>query len=934
MSNKQSLRQMIEASRQGKPVPVLDVVRTHTSTAAMVSKLIEPRVKNHTSKDEDGNNRFDVSSIPALFEYSRIIAERSDNSEQMMGLFPETELAAQILVSSVISPKDMTKGDVVITAPDNLKSASITARMLTKIREYFEKDYKIKSEVPEILRNILIINGSDPRMVIPENSIDDIINGSSKITLESMSDFIDVRTKEFKSLGFLGNEPTGENKVNSGFAQESLSYENYKAYDPNVRIATKPNGPKVDLNIKIIDNFAVLRMPEIREKNKKSYVEEAIERGQYGVRGQKARASARQTQEYGLKGQSSKLTDSDIHSLFYKRKYSSTVPVQKVRTDAEMTRKTVGVPLVMKLPAESVIPVYTPGDVKKHIAYLVLLDANGYPLSKETNTSYLNNLNTTLGKPSSNMSSYWIGKAGASLNGRDCSPHEAEKATRAFQEVIENEITSRLRNGIDGISATIASNDEVYRLMFARHMANQMTQVLYVPSELMTYFCYRYDKNGIGIPLLENNRLLNSLRAMLLFSKVMAETRNAVGLTKVEVTLDPEDPDPYKTSMTVKHAYAKARAENFPIGATSPIEITDKLQRAGTMFNFKGHPGMPEMNVDAVESNRSFGVPDSNLEDELRKRTLMSMGLTPETVDSAFSPEFARAVTTNNILLSKRVIQIQEIFLPQLSDHLKKVASNDGTLMDDLRSIITENYQELIDSFDDQEDIKKLSDNKELVIKMILSEFVSNIEATLPQPDSTTLDSQLENLNKYIEAVDLAVKSYVDSSFITTEIAGDSANSVDTISSLMKSYFVRKYMAENNIMPEITESLSQMFDTEADDKFVVDQGMHINYINKAIISILATTKNVSDAAGEDLPKVISGNAGGGGDFGAGSSDFGSDSSDSSGDDDLGMGLDDSLTGDLAPETPSGSEDEKPAEDNASAEEKPTPEENNQKEAGL
>ena len=64
----------------------------------------------------------------------------------------------------------------------------------------------------------------------------------------------------------------------------------------------------------------------------------------------------------------------------------------------------------------------------------------------------------------------------------------------------------------------------------------------------------------------------------------------------------------------------------------------------------------------------------------------------------------------------------------------------------------------------------------------------------------------------------------------------DSSNSVETIAALIKSYFVRKYMAENNIMPEISESLKDIFDIEGQDQFVIDQGMHINYINKAIVS--------------------------------------------------------------------------------------------------
>jgi hypothetical protein len=912
--NKPTIRQAINASMAGKPVPIMDIVRTHTSTAAMVSKLVESKIRQATPKDNDGNTRLDTSNIPALYEYSRIIAERSDNSEQVMTLFPETELAAQILISSVISPKDMTKGDVIITAPDNLKSVNITAMLLAKIRDYFEKVYKIKSELPEILRNVLIEAGSDPRMVIPENSIDDIINGSSKITLEALSDFIDTRTKEFKPLGLLGNPTTAKTH---DYVQESIAYSSGFSYNPVVNL---PGEKAPASGIKIIDNFAVLRLPEINEKNRKAYVQEAIGRGSLGINAHSQKAKAEATADYNLKANiATKLSDTDVRSLFYKRKFNGSVPVRKVRPDSEMTRRTVGAALKMKLPAESVIPVYTPGDVKKHVAYLVLLDAAGYPLSKESNAGYVGGLPTNLGKKTNNMSSYWLNKANVQLNGRDCSIHEADQAMRAFKEVIESEISARIRNGIDGVSATIADNDDVYRLMLARQLANEMTQVLYVPAELMTYFSYKYDKNGIGISLLENNRLLNSLRAMLLFSKVMAQTRNAIGLTKVEVKLDPEDPDPYKTATTIKHAYAKSRSENFPIGATSPTEISDWLQRAGLMFSYSGHPGMPDMEVNAVESNRSFGMPDNDLEDELRKRTVMSMGLTPETVDAAFSPEFARAVTTNNVLLAKRIIQIQEAILPQLTDHIRKVAMNDGNLVDEIKQIIIENYDELLSGLESEDDINKIRDNKDLVVKMVMSEFLSNIEATLPEPDSTTLDNQLENLNKYIEAVDIAIKAYIDSSFFTTELAGDTAESADSIGALLKAYFIRKYMAENNIMPEIAEVIKDVFDPDADNKFVQEQSMHINYLSKAIISIMAGTKDISAAADKDLPAVKSGEQGAGGDFGSsfGGGDTSSDTGGSDNLDDMGLGGPGDGSDDLIPEEPeAGSEETKPDDSQA------------------
>ena len=55
--------------------------------------------------------------------------------------------------------------------------------------------------------------------------------------------------------------------------------------------------------------------------------------------------------------------------------------------------------------------------------------------------------------------------------------------------------------------------------------------------------------------------------------------------------------------------------------------------------------------------------PDTELEEELDKRAIMALGLTPEIVDTGFSPEFATTVVANNVLLAKRVIRIQEIIL-------------------------------------------------------------------------------------------------------------------------------------------------------------------------------------------------------------------------------------------------------------------------------
>jgi len=65
-----------------------------------------------------------------------------------------------------------------------------------------------------------------------------------------------------------------------------------------------------------------------------------------------------------------------------------------LRQKKKLLRKSIGKPMLMKLPTESTIPVFIPGDPSNHIGYFVMLDGNGKPLEldlTETDEQYLYN---------------------------------------------------------------------------------------------------------------------------------------------------------------------------------------------------------------------------------------------------------------------------------------------------------------------------------------------------------------------------------------------------------------------------------------------------------------------------------------------------------------------------------------------------------------
>ena len=674
---KTSLATAVSLYNSGKKIPVVNLARDNPGTAAVLSKLITPKVNNATH-DNQGNRTINTHQLNGFGQMSREISNRTKEFRSMIELFPETELAAQILVSCVISPKDMTKGDINIVSSDDLKSSKISAEMLEILKDYFRKDYKIKPLVPKMLRSVLIEQGSDPYVIIPENSIDDLINGSARVSFEDIKESLDSDTGVFKGIGILGNTDAqldeNRKKTPTTYTQERFrEKEIIGNYNP--KVVFPGTGKSIASNLFVTDNIQALKMPDLLEKNKSLTVHDRINKQG------KNRAGYTISQESFSK---TKLTDSQLTGLLYKNKHNTTTPFQKIRPDSEMSRLTIGAPLVMRWPASAVIPVYTPGNEENHIGYFLLLDGDGNPLTEASNSRYLNDLGYNL-ESQSDMSTYMMDSARKNLLGKDCKYLNPQQATQIYTDIIEADLMARVRNGVIGKQVTVARNEDIYRLMLARHFANQMTQLLYVPAELMSYFAYRYDERGIGISLLNSTRYLNSLRAMLLFSGVQARVKNSLGATRVTVKLDEIDGDPESTVEMIIHEFMKLRQLNFPVGITAPGDIADWVVRSGYEFNFTGHPGLPEMDVEATEVARNYTTPDNSLEEELRKRTIMSMGLSPETVDNGFAGDFATSVVANNVLLAKRVMDIQEIMVPQITDHMRKVAMNDGNLITELK---------------------------------------------------------------------------------------------------------------------------------------------------------------------------------------------------------------------------------------------------------
>jgi hypothetical protein len=816
------LKAAIGTAAMGKNFPINRQTRSDPEFAAMISKL-HVATKTNTGFDNRGMKHIEAPAYNELRGISDGISRNLADNQTVLQTLPDNEAAIQILVSSVISPKDLMSGKLTIAAPEGSLPPDIASALVARTSLHFERDYKIAPLLPRMLRDILADTGSYAVAVIPENSIDDAINNRTQITMESLTHAFN-RDGTLRSMKILG--PAVRRKPQATRDFPGLSMESFNKVDElskeemMVSLEADFKNP-VETFISVTDNPDILKIPAINQKMRESNILDRV-----GPRAMEAVSlEAVGDKQY-------KLNDREMTSAVFKDNKFAYTPVSIMKTNEQLARRTIGNPLIMHLPSESVIPVYIPGRVEVQIGFFVILDGDGHPLTSKSDADHYQQLQSRM-TSGGNFASAMLQKVSSNMNGFSCNSRASlDYSTRVFGQMIEQDILARLRNGQFPNGVAIAKAEEVYRTMFARALAKQHTQLLFLPIELATYFAFQYNADGIGRSRLDNMKILNSLRSMLLFSNVMAAVKNSIGRTEVKIKLDESDPDPQKAIERIRHDLTRARMLQFPVGTNSPMDIVDFIQTANMEFTYEGHPGLPDVSIDISEKSSQNAKPDTDLEDSLRKQSIMGWGISPSTVDATFEADFATSVVTNNLLLAKQVMQIQDQFHPLLEDHMHKVALSSAKLITDLRKVVEDNFDKISRRLNRSKELEaavplteptlvkalgapeKENDAinpvvKEMMIRTILEEFLKNFTVSLPRPNSATLENQMIALDTYTKALDIGLDAYINSEFLTADTVGDIEAQVGAIKAILKSHFVRKWMAENGCMPELADLTTQ-----------------------------------------------------------------------------------------------------------------------------
>ena len=820
----------------GTKYPAVQLVKGNTDTAALLSKMVKSRLPADVDIAKPASHyQLNQGQLQAI---SDKIKSRIRDNENITQLFPDIELAIQILVSSILSPKDMIKTEIIYRAEVPILPPELLSKLNSEVKKHLEGHYHIKDDLPEILRDTLFEKGSYVKAVIPESVVDEIINGNTGVSTEAISEILSNDGKPVP-LGILGS-PGPSRRMGTAmerfrsdvkYTPDHTSHLTYREGDNLKEICTE--------SLDITDNFRLLKLPLVNEAMRKERIRDIISPRSMSMESAKVK----------------KITDLELSEKLYKSKDATQQTMLVVPKMGNAKRKSVGRPLVMRLPSESVIPVYMPGNATNHIGYFVLTDIDGNPVTVDSNQDHIDGLGSAImnQNQSQSLSSMLISKAKRNLTDSVAEP-TIDQITRIYGSIVEKDLMDRLKNGIYGQDITVGDNNEIYQIMLARALANMYTRLIYVPGELVGYFAFKYFNNGVGKSYLDDIKILSSLRAIMMFAKVMAMTKNSIALTHVNITLDPNDPDPQKTLEMSTHEIVRLRQQYFPLGINSPVDLVDWIQRAGFEFSFEGHPGLPQTKFDFETKNLQHTVPDSDLDELLRKQTYMAFGLSPETIDNGFNSEFATTVVSNNILLSKRVIQLQSVITKQLSTFVRKVILNDSFIKQDLMDVLVANKGLVEKSLTEEEQTAYASNGDAFMID-VMERYVEQLYLDLPKPDVTSIETQIAAFDQYKESLEKTIDSWINSEFITSDLVGDISGNVDSVKAVVKNYFLRKWMSENGFMAELSDIVSADEDGQPTMDIYALNKNHSEGLIRSCLKYIKSLAPIKAAADQDLANM-------------------------------------------------------------------------------
>lgn len=746
---------------------------------------LQALIRKATGPDEASTrgSRGEGGVTPTRTEMSPIIRSRFDAIRQARKTFkalPELETIATIATASILSTKDLVTTSLIYGTSTPELTLEVKSAIDSALKDYFDTEDKLPKKLYRWIYDALATKGASPVIVVPEAAMD-VMFGLAQESARTSSTAAQNASRNklekmlFSQRGSLNViKPDGEKTIGieSLFGSKCVSNTPQKIkFDlPEDQFLSKGFSFEFDLT----DNPNVLVLSDLQERVARESAAKGIYSSGEGSPYKNSKLKGETTANDGVL---SKSGQKDTHDI---RRY---IEVPKVGT----VGRSEGIPMVRLLPPESVYPLTLGGDELNPIGYLVPLDERGHGVSERVSSLsdalLINNFSQE------HVRNDLIDRSEVGMGGDRIPPDIAQRMVSRHGEIAVEQLVNNLSQAMGGGDIAISSAQDFYHVMFSRHLAKRRTQVLYVPAENLSYFGVDFNEDGIGESLVERSKVLSTIRMAMMFATMNASILNASRNFQVNIELDPDDSNAQATIDKVKaDSINQFNSQDIRFG-----DVDDAYRaatNAGLSFKVTGNAHYPSMGADIQDVTPDYKAPDLDYDESLLRRTCNMARVDPDLVLTPDQIEFAAQIYSKSLLVTQQVLQQQEELSPRITNYVRAYTLSSGVVLDRLAAKLTEVVT--------RNDNETEENYRERIAKLI-SDYIRGMTVTLPPPDTSIGESQMDQFDKRFEffekLAEIAVSPDVIDSLQDAGIEVDP----DRLKVSVTNYYARKWLRSNDI---------------------------------------------------------------------------------------------------------------------------------------
>lgn len=684
-----------------------------------------------------------TSALEYFQKLSKQLASERIENDRIIQMAPEISLAASIMIPSIMAPNDFREDKIPITCNVDTLTADTKAKITELVTDYFEDKFHFSTSVPKWIYEAMYRSGAKPLLVVPLTELykkmtdpGSVVGAATLGSTESFKSAMESLDK--KSLYGIGDDTSDSidktvsatESFGIGAIEEILGVTEPTRHDRAKALSAYQKFAKDVLSterLSVSDNPDSINLSARRNKQATGKIKNRVKNA------------------YG-KGKPAK----NKTGIAYKEAPFQTFEVPDADTDP------VGEPVFMELPTESVIPIYTPGTPGDHLGYFIILDEYGHPINvmDYTKTSYM----SAGDAPTQTNFSQMFSAYGYDISDSNDAQRNQNTVASIYQYIVEAHLKSRVENaGFNNVD--LGSNSSIYRCLFTRYLQQRKTRILFIPKELMTYFCFKHSENGTGVSKLDELKFILSLRISLLVSRMLSAFRNALDRKVINLNFSENFVgNPLEVMRTAERESVRKDAITF---SSNPTDIAQQIADKSYTVKVTGIAGLPEFSVGKEPDERSASVapPDEQLADDIKNMEILGLEVPPAAMNSLNDAEFSRSVATTNIIFSRKLVGYQNLVEHYVDMFVKSYATYDEGLRKEI--------QDLINGSDgDRPTDKGTAVEKKNAADV--DEVIESLHFTLPSPNIAPDSTQFESLSSMISALGTITDILMDDS-----LAGD-----------------------------------------------------------------------------------------------------------------------------------------------------------------